>query len=41
LKVENSNITATLRASKTTQDFIFLLPLNVALEDYAGTEKIN
>ena len=41
LKVENRSITATLRDSKTAQDFISLLPPNIALEDYADTEKIS
>ena len=27
--------------SKTTQDFVSLLPLTLTLEDYAGTEKIS
>jgi hypothetical protein len=30
-----------LTDSKTTQDFISLLPLTLTLEDYAGTEKIS
>ena len=34
-------ITATLIDSKTTQNFISLLPLTLTLEDYAGTEKIS
>ena len=41
LQVGDRNITATLRDSKTTQDFISLLPLTLVLEDYAGTEKIS
>jgi hypothetical protein len=32
---------ATLIDSKTTQDFISLLPLTLTLKDYAGTEKIS
>jgi hypothetical protein len=40
LKFDDRNITATLRDSKTTQDFISLLPLTLALEDYAEIEKI-
>ena len=41
LKLEDTVITATLIDSKTTQDFISLLPLTLTLEDYAGTEKIS
>ena len=41
LKMENTELTATLIDSKTTQDFISLLPLTLTLEDYAGTEKIS
>ncbi len=41
LKVGDTVITATLIDSKTTQDFISLLPLTLTLEDYAGTEKIS
>jgi hypothetical protein len=41
IKVEDQVITATLIDSKTTQDFISLLPLTLTLEDYAGTEKIS
>ncbi|MBY5281314.1 hypothetical protein F2Y95_05925 [Aphanizomenon flos-aquae CCAP 1446/1C] len=33
--------TVTLIDSKTTQDFISLLPLTLTLEDYARTEKIS
>jgi hypothetical protein len=33
-------LTATLNDSKTSRDFISLLPLTLTLEDYAGTEKI-
>ncbi len=32
---------ATLIDSKTTRDFISLLPLTLTLKDYAGTEKIS
>ena len=38
---DNRVITATLIDSKTTRDFISLLPLTLTLEDYAGTEKIS
>ena len=41
LKLEATVITATLIDSKTTRDFISLLPLTLTLEDYAGTEKIS
>lgn len=41
LTLEHTVITATLIDSKTTQDFISLLPLTLTLEDYAGTEKIS
>lgn len=41
LKVGDRVITATLNDSKTTQDFISLLPLTMTLEDYVGTEKIS
>lgn len=34
-------ITATLIDSKTTQDFISLLPLTLTLDDYSSTEKIS
>lgn len=34
-------VIATLIDSKTTQDFIALLPLTLTLEDYASTEKIS
>lgn len=41
LKVGDQVIPATLINSKTTQDFISLLPLTLTLEDYANTEKIS
>jgi hypothetical protein len=41
LRVEDEELTATLIASKTTQDFISLLPLTLTLEDYGSTEKIS
>ena len=41
IKAGNEVITATLVDSKTTQDFISLLPLPLTLEDYASTEKIS
>lgn len=41
IRVRNEVVTATLIDSKTTQDFISLLPLTLTLEDYANTEKIS
>jgi hypothetical protein len=41
IKVGNEVVTATLIDSKTTQDFVSLLPLTLTLEDYANTEKIS
>ena len=41
VRVEDTVITATMIDSKTTRDFISLLPLTLTLEDYAGTEKIS
>ena len=41
LRVGEDELTATLIASKTTQEFISLLPLTLTLEDYGNTEKIS
>lgn len=41
IKVGDRVVTATLINSKTTQDFVALLPLTLTLEDYARTEKIS
>jgi hypothetical protein len=41
LKVGDKVLTATLIDTKTTRDFISLLPLTLTLKDYAGTEKIS
>ncbi|MBD1835705.1 hypothetical protein H6F61_24240 [Cyanobacteria bacterium FACHB-472] len=41
IKVGNKVVTATLIDSKTTQDFISLLPLTLTLKDHANTEKIS
>jgi hypothetical protein len=41
ITVKDTEITATLIDSKTTQDFIALLPLTLTLEDYGNTEKIS
>ena len=40
VKVGDRVLTATLIDSKTTRDFISLLPLTLTLKDYAGTEKV-
>ena len=40
LNVGDTVLTATLIDSKTTRDFVSLLPLTLTLKDYAGTEKI-
>ncbi len=37
IRIGNEVVTATLIDSKTTQDFISLLPLTLTLEDYANT----
>lgn len=41
IRVGNEVVTATLIDSKTTQDFISLLPLTLMLEDHANTEKVS
>jgi len=41
LRVGDTVITATLIDSKTTRDFISLLPLTLTLKDYAEIEKIS
>jgi len=41
LKVGDKVLIATLFDSKTTRDFISLLPLTLTLEDYARTEKVS
>jgi hypothetical protein len=41
LTVGDKVLTATLIDSKTTRDFISLLPLTLTLKDYAGTEKVS
>ncbi len=41
ITLKDTVITATLIDSKTTQDFISLLPLTLTLEDYGSTEKIS
>ena len=41
IKIEHTELTATMVDSKTTRDFVALLPLTLTLEDYAGTEKIS
>lgn len=41
ITIESTELTATLIDSKTTQDFISLLPLTLTLENYGDTEKIS
>jgi len=41
IKVGDKVVTATLIDSKTTRDFVSLLPLTLTLDDYANTEKIS
>lgn len=41
ITVGDTVLTATLNGSKTSRDFISLLPLVLTLKDYAGTEKIS
>jgi hypothetical protein len=41
IRVGNEVVTVTLLDSKTTQDFISLLPLTLTLEDHANTEKVS
>jgi hypothetical protein len=41
INVGSEVVTATLIDSKTTQDFISLLPLTLTLEDHANTEKVS
>ncbi len=41
LKFANEEVTVRMDNTKTSQDFISLLPLTLTFEDYAGTEKIS
>jgi hypothetical protein len=41
MDVEGTVITATLDDNATSRDFVSLLPLSLALQDYAATEKIS
>lgn len=41
ITIGDTVLTATLDDNPTARDFISLLPLELKLEDYAGTEKIN
>ena len=41
LKLENTTLNATLNDNATSRDFASLLPLTLALKDYAQTEKIS
>lgn len=40
ITISGKEIIATLNDSKTSRDFISMLPLDLPLEDYASTEKI-
>ena len=40
ITIGNTALTATLSDNPATRDFISLLPLELKLEDYAGTEEI-
>jgi len=39
--IGEDTLSATLIDNPTTRDFISLLPLNLKLDDYAGTEKVS
>jgi len=39
--LQDTVLTATLNDNPTTRDFISLLPLDLKLKDYAGTEKVS
>lgn len=39
--IGDTTLTATLIDNPTTRDFISLLPLDLKLDDYAGTEKVS
>ncbi len=41
ITIGDTSLAATLDDNSTTRDFIALLPLDLTLEDYAGTEKIS
>jgi len=41
LVIDNSVVSATLDDTPVARDFAALLPLNVTLRDYAGTEKVS
>jgi hypothetical protein len=41
IMIGDTTLAATLYDNPTTRDFISLLPLDLKLEDYAGTEKIS
>lgn len=40
ITIGNNELTATFENNETTKGFIYLLPLTVNLNDYAGTEKV-
>jgi len=39
--IDKDTLTANLNNNPTTRDFISLLPLELKLDDYAGTEKVS
>jgi len=41
LSTGNKTLTATMLDNATSRDFMLMLPLTLALRDYAGTEKIS
>jgi len=41
IQIGEKTITATMRDTATARDFVALLPLQLTLKDYAGTEKIS
>lgn len=41
IRLEESELTATLNDGQAAQDFLDLLPLALTLEDYARTEKVS
>ena len=41
IRIGEKTLTATMRDTATTKDFMSLLPLQLNLKDYAGTEKIS
>jgi len=41
IKIRDEVVTAILMDNATSRDFVSLLPMDLTLEDYAGTEKIS